>query len=112
MHILGVITLAIILALVVLGLRRVLFKEAGYFFYFAVAFPALWEGLQLLPTLTRGFVLAAVPPFIACSATVVSLGCGTGLLLIGFPWSNDRHPPMRTIRTTQAWRMGTRALGR
>ena len=82
--VLGAITLAIILALVALGLRRVLFQDAGYFTYFAVAFLALWEGLQLLPTLTHGFVLAAVSPFIARGATVISLGCGIGLLLIGF----------------------------
>jgi hypothetical protein len=88
--VLGVITLAIILVLVVLGLRRVLFGDAGYFTYFAVAFLALWEGLQLLPTLTHGFVLAAVPPFIARTATVICLGCGIGLLLIGFRLA-DRH---------------------
>jgi len=45
---------------------------------------ALWEGLQLLPTLTNGFVLAAVPAFVARTATVISLGCGAGLLLLGF----------------------------
>ena len=53
---------------------------------------ALWEGLQLLPTLTHGFVLAAVPPFIARGAAVISLGCGIGLLLIGFRLV-DRHAP-------------------
>jgi hypothetical protein len=90
--VLGVITLAIILALVVLGLRRVLFQDAGYFTYFAVAFLALWEGLQLLPTLTHGFLLAALPPFTARGATVITLGCGIGLLLIGFRLV-DRHAP-------------------
>ena len=46
------------------------------------------------PTLTHGFVLAAVPPFIARGATVISLGCGIGLLLIGFRLV-DRHVPDR-----------------
>ena len=82
--VLGAITFAIIVVLVGLGLWRVLLKRAGYFSYFAIAFLALWEGFQLIPTLTNGFVLAAVPALLARAATVVSLGCGAGLLLLGF----------------------------
>jgi len=90
--VLGVITMAIIVTLVGLGLRRVLSARAGYFSYFAVAFLAVWEGLQLSPTLTHGFVLAAVPAFVARTATVVSLGCGAGLLLLGFRLADRTGP--------------------
>jgi hypothetical protein len=38
----------------------------------------------LLPTLWNGFVLAAVPAFVARAAAVLCLGSGAGLLLFGF----------------------------
>ncbi len=67
-----------------LGLRRVLFQHPGYFSFFVISFLALWEGTQLIPTLLDGFVLAAVPAFVARTAAVVCLGCGVGLLLVVF----------------------------
>jgi hypothetical protein len=54
----------------------------GYFSYFAIAFVALWEGAALIPTLLSGFVLMAVPAFVARAATVLCLGCGLALLLL------------------------------
>lgn len=80
------IELGIILAFVGRGLLRVLFGRArpGSFFYFAIAFVALWEGVLLIPTLLNGFVLIAVPAFMARAATVVCLGCAVGLLLLAF----------------------------
>ena len=83
---------AIILALVGLGLRRVLFQRPGYFSYFAISFLALWEGAQLSPTLLDGFVLAAVPAFVARAAAVVCLGCGVGLLLVAFRLVDQGEP--------------------
>ncbi len=90
--VLGAITFAIILALVGLGLRRVLFQRPGYFSYFAISFLALWEGSQLIPTLLNGFVLAAVPAFVARAATVLCLGCGVGLLVIAFRLVDREEP--------------------
>ena len=90
--VLGVITFAIIIALVGLGLRRVLFQQPGYFSYFAISFLALWEGAQLIPTLLNGFVLAAVPAFIARAATVLCLGSGVGLLLVAFRLVDQEEP--------------------
>ena len=80
------IELGVILAFVGWGLYRVLWRRArpGYFFYFVIAFVALWEGVLLIPTLLNGFVLIAVPAFVARAATVLCLGCGLGLLLLGF----------------------------
>jgi hypothetical protein len=75
-------TFAVIVLFVAWGLRQLLFRRPTYFTYLAIAFVALWEGAQLLPTLFDGFVLAAVPPFLARAAAVVCLGCGGSLLLI------------------------------
>jgi hypothetical protein len=57
-------------------------RRATYFTYFVVGFVALWEGANLIPTLLNGFVLAAVPPFVARAASVVCLGCGVVLVLL------------------------------
>jgi hypothetical protein len=80
------IELGILLAFVAWGLLRVLFERARpeYFFYFVIALVALWEGVLLIPTLLHGFVLLAVPAFVGRAATVLCLGCGMGLLLLGF----------------------------
>ena len=59
-------------------------ERPGYFFCFAIAFVALWEGVLLIPTLLNGFVLIAVPAFVARAAAVLCLGCGVGLLLLVF----------------------------
>jgi hypothetical protein len=74
--------LVAILAFVLWGLRRILSARAGYFTYFAVAFVALWQGLTLVSVLVEGFVLIALPPFIARAATVLSLACGAAILIL------------------------------
>jgi hypothetical protein len=76
--------LAVILAFVAWMLRRVLWQVPGYFAYFVIAFVAIWAGIELFSTLLDGFVLLAVPGFVARAATVGCLGCGAGLLLLVF----------------------------
>jgi hypothetical protein len=76
--------LGAILAFVGWGLFRVLFRRPGFFTYFVIAIVALWEGLELIPTLTNGFVLIALPAFVARVATVLALGGAAGLLLLVF----------------------------
>jgi hypothetical protein len=76
------IELAIVLAFVVWGLTRVAFQPPGLFAYFLIAVVALWEGLELSPTLVNGFVLIALPPFVARAAAVAALGCAVGLLIM------------------------------
>jgi hypothetical protein len=78
------ITLAIIFAFVAWGLRRVLLQRLGWFSFFAISIVAIWEGIQLLPTLLHGFVLAAVPADLTRVAAILCLGCGAGLLLFVF----------------------------
>ena len=76
--------LAAILAFVAWGFVRVLLRRPGFFSYFVIAIAALWEGLELIPTLTNGFVLIALPAFVARTATVLALGTAAGLLLLVF----------------------------
>jgi hypothetical protein len=86
------ITFAIIVVFVAWGLLRVLFRRPRYFFFFAVAFVAIWEGVELLPTLWNGFVLTAVPALLARIAAVLCLGCGAALLLLAYRLSDHAEP--------------------
>ena len=74
--------LGVILALAVWGLFWVLFRRPGWFAFLVIAVAALWKGIELVPTLLNGFVLAAVPAFAARAAAVLCLGSGAGLLLL------------------------------
>ncbi|MBV9336297.1 MAG: hypothetical protein JO243_10430, partial [Solirubrobacterales bacterium] len=73
--------LALILAFVAWGLWRVLLRGPGYFAAFLIAVGAVWAGGVLFPTLLDGFVLIAVPAFVARAAAVACLASGAGLLL-------------------------------
>jgi hypothetical protein len=88
--ILQLVELAVILAFVVWGVLRILRRRPGFFFYLVIAVAALWEGLELLPVLTNGFVLIALPAFLARAAAAVALGAGVGLLLLVFRLFNQR----------------------
>ncbi|MBV9194289.1 MAG: hypothetical protein JO168_09095 [Solirubrobacterales bacterium] len=96
-------TLAVVTAFVAWGLRRVLFERPGYFSYFAIAFVAIWQGGELVPTLLEGYVLAAVPAFVARAAAVIALAGGAGLLLLIFRVADE------TAEETPA---GDRAAGK
>jgi hypothetical protein len=43
-----------------------------------------WEGAELIPTLLDGYVLIALPAWVARGSSVVGLGAGLGLLLLVF----------------------------
>lgn len=79
-----IVFVVLILATVAWLLGRVLLKGPGYLVLFLTVFVALWAGGVLVPTLARGYVLTALPPFITRTADVLCLGCGVGLLLLGF----------------------------
>jgi hypothetical protein len=80
----AVVELVVTLALVSYGLWLVVRGRAGPLSLFVIALAALWEGITLLPTLLDGFVLMALPAFVARAATVLCLGGGAGLLLLAF----------------------------
>ena len=86
------VTLTVIIAFVAWGLRRVLLQRFGWFSLFAVSAVAIWEGVQLIPTLLDGFVLTAVPAVVARSAAVVGLGSGVGLLLLALRLADQAEP--------------------
>lgn len=85
-----VVELGVILAFVLWSLVRVLAWRSGYFAYFAIALVALWQGLELVPTLLNGFVLVAVPATIARASAVLALGAGLALLLMAFRLAEQR----------------------
>jgi hypothetical protein len=76
--------LVVILAFTAWGLARVLFGHPGFFTYLAFAFLALWEGLVLVPALSHGFPLLALPAPIVRAAAVLCLGAGAALLPLVF----------------------------
>jgi hypothetical protein len=76
--------LALIYAFIAWGSWRVAFRPRGYFHYLLIALVALSQGLLLIPTLLDGFVLIALPAFVARAATVVCIGAGLALFLLAF----------------------------
>jgi hypothetical protein len=89
--ILQFVELALILTFVVWAALRILRRRSGFFLYLVIAVAALWEGFELLPVLRNGFVLIALPAFVARAAAVVALGTGAGLLLLVFRLFNQRE---------------------
>ncbi len=76
------ITLAAIVIFVAWAARQLTRPRTTYFTYFPIAFVALWEGLNLIPTLLDGFVLGALPALLCRLAAVVCLGGGAALLVV------------------------------
>ena len=61
---------------------RLLSRRGGYLLMLAIAFVSLWGGLVIFPTLLHGYVLLAVPAFLARADTVLLLGGGLSLILL------------------------------
>ena len=85
--------LAVIVGFVGWGLHAVLIRRSGWFAMFRIAWAALWAGFELLPTLLNGFVLIALPAFVARASAVLCLGCGAGLLVLVSRLSARRGAP-------------------
>jgi hypothetical protein len=97
--ILQLVELTATLAFVAWASTRLLSRRAGYFTFFLIGIAALWIGGELITTLLYGFVLIAVPAFVARTACVVCLGAGIGLLLLVFRLADQ---PARGARETPA----------
>ena len=80
--------LAFILAFVAWGLSRSLLRSPGYFVCLLIGVGAIWAGGVLIPTLLDGFVLIALPAFLARTVTVLCLGSGAAPLLFVFRLSD------------------------
>jgi hypothetical protein len=72
------------LAFVAWGAWRLVLRRHGWFTCFVIAAAALWEGGSLIAVLLDGYVLMALPPFLARVAVVACLSAGLGLLPIVF----------------------------
>lgn len=99
----ALVELGLILAFVGWGLFRVGMGRAGAFTYFAIAVVSLSEGFGLIPTLTNGFVLIALPAFVARVATVLALGTAVGLIVLLFRLYDlqDESPADRDVTAAE-----------
>jgi hypothetical protein len=79
-----------IVVLLAWALARLLLRRPSYLFFLVVSVAALWRGVELVPTLRDGFVLAAVPPFLARVTAVLCLATAVSLLLLVFRMSQRR----------------------
>jgi hypothetical protein len=78
------VTLVVALAFVGWGVRRLVLRRHGWFTFFVIAAVAIWEGASLIGVLLDGFVLLALPPFLARAAVVACLSSGVALLPVVF----------------------------
>ncbi len=72
----------IVLAFAAWGVGRALLDRVGFVLDLVIGFVVLWMGFELLSTLEHGFVLTAVPAFVARTAAVTCIGGGLGLILL------------------------------
>lgn len=71
--------LGLVLAFALWQLQRVLSARASWFSSLLIALVALWQGLDLFPTLLNGYVLVEFPAAVVRAATVICLGCAVCL---------------------------------
>jgi hypothetical protein len=90
------IILAAVAAFVGWASYRLVIRRHTYFYFFLVAVVAVWSGVELLPVLLDGFVLAAVPAAVARVAAVLCLATGVSLLLMAFRLSETQREDSRT----------------
>ncbi|HEX4034860.1 MAG TPA: hypothetical protein VHX66_10485 [Solirubrobacteraceae bacterium] len=83
-------------------LRAIILRRAGFFSYLLIAVVAIWQGFDLLPTLTNGYVLIDLPGPVARAATVTCLGCAIGLALLGPRLADLDELASRTRRRRRA----------
>lgn len=74
--------LVLVLAFAAWQLKRVLSARASWFSSLLIALVALWQGLDLVPTLVNGYVLVEFPAALVRVATVICLGCAVCLGLL------------------------------
>ncbi len=78
------ITLAVALGVAVWAASRLVLRRHGWFTFFLIAAGAIWEGATLIMVLLDGFVLLALPAFLARLAVVACLTSGLALLPVVF----------------------------
>jgi hypothetical protein len=93
--VLHLVELAALLAFAGWATRHVLWRPPEWFAYFAIAAVAIWEGVNLTPTLLNAFVLISLPATVARITAVLCLGAGISLLplLPRLPAHTDQPDP-------------------
>ena len=86
------IELILVLAFAIWELRRVLKGRTTFFSHLLIALVALWQGLDLVPTLVSGYVLIPLPAGIARAVTVICLGCAACLALLALREGDQPEP--------------------
>ncbi len=76
--------LAVEVAFAAWALRRLALGRHGWFTFFLIAVAAIWEGASSITVLLDGYVLLALPAFLARAAVVTCLATGIGLLPLIF----------------------------
>jgi hypothetical protein len=94
-----VVMLAAEVAFALWALRRLGLRRHGWLTFFLVAVAAIWEGASSITVLLDGFVLLALPGFLARTAVVACLAAGIGLLPLVFRMAER---PLRGARSGQA----------
>ena len=79
-----------------------LLGRATFFSHLLIAFVALWQGLDLVPTLVNGYVLIALPAVIARVLAVICLGCAACLGLLALREGDRPEIPQRPTQTQSA----------
>jgi hypothetical protein len=90
-------------------------RRHGWFTFFLIAALAIWEGASLIAVLLDGYVLMALPPFVARVAVVACLSAGVALLPVVFALAERSGHRRAAARGTDraesadgadAWRAG------
>ncbi len=102
------ITLAVMLVFVVWGARRLVLRRHGWFTFFLIAALSIWEGASQITVLLDGYVLQALPAFLARVAVAACLSSGLALLPLVFAMAER---PIRRRGANVAAGGGTAAEG-
>lgn len=94
----GYIEVVLVLAFAIWELRRVLSGRATFFSHLLIALVALWQGLDLVPTLVNGYVLIPLPAGIARTLAVICLGCAVCLGMLAMREGDRPEIPQRPRR--------------
>ena len=87
--------LVLVLAFAVWQLQRLLSARASWFSSLLIALVALWQGLDLVPTLLNGYVLVELPAAVVRVATVLCLGCAVSLGLLALRQGDQAESGLR-----------------
>ena len=89
------IVLVVLIAFVCWALRGLVLGRHGWFAFFLIALATLFEGATLIGVLLHGFVLIALPPFVARVAVAACLAAGCALLPVIFRLAEQPDPTAR-----------------